>query len=185
MSYFEELTQRIEEILESDVYLSEKELSAKDFSAMKHEAAREYELAIEEKLTAAVGFEYYDDEIEAAYSFDKAGRCLDKLIHVANITDVGLEHDVSPVYAVYAKIKERAARKFKAVAERVSKYKEDAGYCFLRAAKGYALSGDVDKAKETLEEADSTFNSTDEQDNYSCLRQMVIATIEEQAEKLV
>lgn len=183
MGYFGELAQRIEEILESNVFLSENEIAAIDFSARDYENAGEYQSAIEERLTAAVGFEYYDDKIEAAYSFDKAGRCLDKLIHFVNITDAGFEQDISSVYTVYAKIKEKAARKFKDAAERFNKYHEDAGYCFLRAAKGYALTGNIDKAKEMLGEADDTFSKG--HDNYMYLRQAVIATIEKQAEKLV
>ena len=77
---------------------------------------------------------------------------------------------------LYAEIKEKTAELFRKIAEQTGEHYKDAGYSFLRAAYGYALAGDAEKAKESLHKSDANFSVLEFEDTK--LREKVVSKIE-------
>jgi len=170
-SNFIRLEQRIEDILSSDPDLDIEDIEARDFYTRDQTRAKLYtEDSLIDTLTAARGYELAgeDYDLERAYVLDRSARILDNL--------VGHKHDIKSLFRLYAGLKERSADLFRKIAEKKTVHNEDAGYSYLRAARGYARAGDIKKAKELVAKSDQVFSIVQYSDD--SLKKKVISAIE-------
>lgn len=167
---FGELEKRIRRILSSDIKLSLTEVKNKDFSGKDKVRDWKPGQALEDSLIAARGYELLGRgyEEERAFVLDRAAKCIDGML--------GKYHRFENIHRLYAEIKEKAAELFRKIAEQTGKHYKDAGYSFLRAAYGYALAGDAEKAKELLHKSDVDFGVLEFEDTE--LRERVVSEIE-------
>jgi hypothetical protein len=153
MEYLKELEQRVRGILAGDVILSLGELKQLTLAAKDHYGKCRFEQALENCLKAARGYELRRLDLERAYALNNAAKHLDNLFNESNRQGVHelFSHPYDGVYILYAELNETAASLF---VDKSDVNIKTAGYAYYRAALGYALAGNAEKARENLEKAD-------------------------------
>ena len=132
-------------------------------------------------MTIAKDYEFREENLNRAYSIDRAARCLGFMIKFKDEYMPVSNNDVDKLIILYAELNETAANLFKTTPKREctpkEKYTQTIAFAFYRAAYGYATAGNIEKAKENIEKGDQTGTSIKN------LRQRAVLLIEEANEK--